>query len=68
MARIKIKIDSKGNPTILDVCGAGTNCQASTKNFEAMLGTAKEESRALTESYFEEQEVFENELKIDGDE
>lgn len=55
MAKIKIKIDKHGNPTILDVCGLGTNCMEATKNFEKALGVASETSRALTESYHEEE-------------
>ncbi len=53
MSKIKIRIDKNGNPTILDVCGHGTNCQEATKNFEKMLGKAAEESRQLTDSYYE---------------
>ena len=68
MAKIKIKIDAQGNPTILDVCGHGKNCQEATKNFEKMLGQAQEESRALTESYFEHGEEYEQTLTVDGEE
>jgi len=53
MATIRIKIDPKGNPTILDVVGHGQNCQEATRNFEKMLGSAQENSRALTDQYFE---------------
>lgn len=59
MARIRIKIDKAGNPTILDVCGAGKACQEVTKNFEKYLGQAQEQSRALTESFYEEGEIAE---------
>ncbi len=65
MARIRIKIDPNGNPTILDVTGAGNHCQAATANFEKMLGAAQENSRALTESYYEEGDVQTGELTID---
>lgn len=55
MATIRIRVDKKtGNPTIVDVCGAGKNCQEVTKNFETMLGAAKDASRALTDEYFAE--------------
>lgn len=67
MAKIKIKIDPAGNPTILDVCGHGKNCQEATKNFEAMLGMAAEESRAMTESHFEHGEEYEQTLTNEGD-
>ncbi len=66
MARIKIKIDKNGNPTILDVCGEGTNCLEATKNFEKALGTAVESSRQLTENYYEG-EAEENLLTNEGD-
>jgi hypothetical protein len=66
MAKIRIKIDPLGNPTILDVTGHGKNCQEATKNFEKLLGMAKEESRALTEQYYEHGEVYEETLTIDG--
>ncbi len=56
MARIRIKIDKNGNPTILDVCGEGVNCQEATKNFEKALGRAQESSRSHTQSYYEEYE------------
>lgn len=67
MAKIRIKIDKNGNPTILDVCGEGVNCQEATKNFEKALGKAQEDSRSLTESYYEtyeEEKVLTNE--VDG--
>lgn len=54
MAKIRIKIDPQGNPTILTVCGEGVNCQEATKNFEKALGKAQEDSRSLTEDYYEE--------------
>ncbi len=53
MSKIKIKIDKHGNPTILDVCGHGANCMEATKNFEKMLGKAAEDSRVMTDSFFE---------------
>ena len=46
-------VDAKGNAKILDVNGAGQSCVEATRNFEAKLGQAKEESRQLTESYYE---------------
>lgn len=67
MAKIKIKIDKFGNPTILDVCGMGGNCQEATKNFEAMLGQASETSRALTESYYEGGEIHPETLTVSPD-
>ena len=54
MAKIRIKIDKQGNPTILSVCGEGTNCMEKTKNFEKALGQAQENTRALTAEYYEE--------------
>jgi hypothetical protein len=51
MARVRLKIDKDGNPTILDVCGGGTNCQENTANFEKLLGNADERTRAHTDSY-----------------
>lgn len=66
MAKIRIKIDKNGNPTILNVCGEGTNCMEATKNFEKALGAAVEESRQLTENYYEG-EVEENLLTVDDD-
>jgi len=53
MSKIRISIDPKGNPKILDVSGLGQNCQEATKNFEKMLGKASEETRQLTDNHFE---------------
>lgn len=66
MAKIKIKIDAQGNPTILNVCGHGVNCQEATKNFERQLGLAAEESRALTEQYYEGGEIYDQVLTNEG--
>lgn len=68
MAKVRIKIDAQGNPTILDVCGHGKNCQEATKDFEKLLGVAKEESRALTEQFFEHGETYEETLTNTGSE
>lgn len=53
MAQVRILVDKNGNAKILDVTGAGQNCMEATKNFEKNLGQAKEDSRQLTESYYE---------------
>jgi hypothetical protein len=53
MPRVRIQVDKNGNAKILDVTGAGTNCVEATKNFEKMLGQVKEDTRTLTESYYE---------------
>ena len=52
MAKIRILVDKSGNPKILDVEGAGTNCVEATKNFEKQLGSVAEEQRQLTDSYY----------------
>lgn len=69
MARIRIKIDRHGDPTILSVCGEGQNCMEKTKNFEKALGQAQENSRALTVDYYEEEEqerLLTNEVTHNG--
>lgn len=59
MARIRIKIDANGNPTILDTCGLGTDCvnNPTLKDLEKRIGRTKEETRTLTDSYHEIPEV-----------
>lgn len=55
MAKIKVRIDKKtGTPTIMGVCGAGKNCLEATREYEKNLGMAKENTRVMTEEYFEE--------------
>lgn len=68
MAKIKIRIDKDGNPTILDVCGFGANCQEATKSFEERLGMASETSRALTENFYEGGEIYDQVLTNESDE
>jgi len=67
MAKVRIKIDKFGNPTILDVCGTGTNCMEATKNFEKMLGQTQESSRAVTDSYYEHEELDPQELTLEDE-
>ena len=69
MAKIRIKIDRNGDPTIIDVCGEGKNCMEATKNFEKALGMAQENSRSLTETFYEEGEeerMLTNEVTHNG--
>ena len=65
MPKIRIHVDKQGNPKILDVVGAGTNCIEATKNFEKMLGQASEENRVLTENFYDE--LPPQELTQEGD-
>ena len=68
MAKIKILIDRHGDPTIIDVCGEGRNCMEATKNFEKALGKSLENTRSLTEAFFEEEQelLLTNEATING--
>lgn len=54
MPKIRIFISKEGNPKIMNVEGAGSNCVEATANFEKLLGRAAEESRVMTENYYEE--------------
>ena len=54
MAIVRIMVDKSGNPKIMDVLGAGTNCLEATKQFEKMLGSVKEDARQLTPSYYDQ--------------
>jgi len=65
MARIRILVDKNGNPKILDVEGAGKNCVEASRNFEAQLGSVKEDQRQLTDSYYEG-DVIENTQQQEG--
>lgn len=57
MAEIKIQVNKKtGDVKILNGGGGGSACLHRTADLEKALGAASEESRTLTEEYFEENE------------
>ena len=51
--RIHIQIDKKGDTRIVDVNGAGTNCQQITGDLEKTLGLVDEKSRETTSAAYE---------------
>ena len=51
--RIHIQIDKKGDTRIVDVNGAGANCQQITGDLEKTLGLVDEKSRETTASAYE---------------
>jgi len=54
MKRQTFVIDTHGNVTVKDVCGMGMSCQQATADIEKLLGTVDENSRGLTENYYQE--------------
>jgi len=52
--RISIKIDAKGNPTVLDATGFGSTCGSALAKFEELVGTANESTREQTAAYSEQ--------------
>ena len=51
--RIQIHIDKKGDTRIVDVHGAGKNCQELTGDLEKTLGLVDEKSRETTAAAYE---------------
>jgi len=51
--KIHFKVAKNGDTTLVDVVGAGTNCQALTGGIEAALGVADENTREATASLYE---------------
>lgn len=59
---IKFQVKN-GSARVVDVCGAGMDCQALTADIEAMLGKADESSRETTDNFYK---PVENTLKTDA--
>lgn len=51
--KITLEIDPQGNTKIVNVCGAGVNCEKETAGLEKALGVVKEQTRERTEQYRE---------------
>jgi hypothetical protein len=51
---ITIKVANNGNVTIVDVVGAGSNCQNATADLEKALGIVDEKSRETTASAYQD--------------
>ena len=51
--RIHIQIDGKGNTRIVDVNGAGAECQQLTSDLEKTLGVVDEKTRETTSAAYE---------------
>jgi hypothetical protein len=65
MAEIKIHISKKtGQIKILDAGGGGSSCLVRTAELEKRIGQAMEETRVLTEEFFDEPD---NVLTIEED-
>jgi len=59
---IKFKIDKQGGVTMLDACGMGTSCTATTDRIGELLGEIDQDSREFTDSY---NQLPDEELHID---
>ena len=51
--KIHFKVGKNGDTTLVDVTGAGANCQTLTAGIETALGVADESTREATASLYE---------------
>jgi len=52
-AKVHFKVGKNGDATLVDVTGAGSQCQDLTSGVERALGIIDEKSRAVTASAYE---------------
>jgi hypothetical protein len=54
MKKIDIKVDNKGNATIMNIYSYGTQCGSVAEQIEKLLGTPDENTRGNTEEYYKQ--------------